>query len=145
MQQLSDKMSRFALLKQVVVPPVGWIKAIRKGIGMSLEQLGKKMSISKQAVLDMEKREKEGAITLRSLKQIAKAMDMHLVYGFVPYDGTLEDLVERKAKELATKIVMRTANTMNLEDQANTSIRIEKAIEERASLIKNQMPKILWD
>jgi len=34
---------------------------------------------------------------------------------------------------------------MKLEDQGNTNKRIQKAIEERAETIKNEMPKILWD
>jgi hypothetical protein len=70
---------------------------------------------------------------------------MELVYGFVPKDGSLDALIDRKAKELATQIVLRTSNTMKLEDQGNTSKRIDKAIKERAAMIKNEMPKILWD
>ena len=34
---------------------------------------------------------------------------------------------------------------MKLEDQENSKQRIEKAIEERATIIKNEMPKTLWD
>ena len=70
---------------------------------------------------------------------------MQLVYGFVPKDGTLDDLIERKAKELAIRIVSRTSNTMKLEDQENSKQRIKKAIEERTAIIKNEMPKMLWD
>ena len=135
----------YATLKQVAVPPTGWIKAIRNAIGMSMQQLGNKLSVSKQGILDIEKREKEGSITIRSLKEIARVLDMQLVYGFVPNDGSLDALIEKRAKELATKIVLRTSNTMKLEDQGNTNKRIEKAIKERAEEIKNDMPKILWD
>ena len=135
----------YATLKQVAVPPTGWIKAIRNAIGMSMQQLGNTLSVSKQGILDIEKREKEGSITIRSLKEIARVLDMQLVYGFVPNDGSLDALIEKRAKELATKIVLRTSNTMKLEDQGNTNKRIEKAIKERAEEIKNDMPKILWD
>lgn len=38
--------------------------------------------------------------------------------------------------------VMRTANTMNLENQANLKKRIETAIKEMAEALKNEMPKI---
>jgi len=145
LQQLNNKMGDFALLKQVAIPPTGWIKAIRTAIGMSMQQLGKKLSVSKQAILDIEKREKSGSITIKSLKEIARALDMQLVYGFVPNDGSLDALIEKKATELATKIVLRTSNTMKLENQGNTNTRIEKAIKERAEEIKNEMPKILWD
>ena len=145
LQQLNSKMLGYATLKQVAVPPTGWIKAIRNAIGMSMQQLGNKLSVSKQGILDIEKREKEGSITIRSLKEIARVLDMQLVYGFVPNDGSLDALIEKRAKELATKIVLRTSNTMKLEDQGNTNKRIEKAIKERAEEIKNDMPKILWD
>ena len=145
LQQLNSKMLGFASLKQVAIPPTGWIKAIRTAIGMSMQQLGNKLNVSKQGIMDIEKREKDGSITIKSLREIARAMDMQLVYGFVPNDGSLDALIEKRATELATQIVMRTANTMKLEDQANSKKRIETAIRERATAIKNEMPKILWD
>jgi predicted DNA-binding mobile mystery protein A len=145
LQQLNEKLAQLTDLQHVIVPPIGWIKAIRNGIGMSMEQLGKKLSITKQGVMDIEKREKEGAITIKSMQEIAKAMDMKLVYGFIPNEGDLEQMIETRAIEMAKKIVARTSNTMKLEDQANSKERIEKAIKERASEIINNTPKILWD
>jgi predicted DNA-binding mobile mystery protein A len=145
LQQLNSKMLGFAALKHVAMPPTGWIKAIRTAFGMSMQQLGNKLNISKQGVMDIEKREKDGSITIKSLRAIAHAMDMQLVYGFVPNDGTLDALIEKRATALATEIVMRTANTMKLEDQANSKKRIEAAIKERATAIQNEMPKIIWD
>jgi len=145
LQQLNNKMAAFASLQQIAMPPTGWVKAIRLALGMSMQQLGNKLSITKQSVQDIEKREKDGSITLRSLREAGKALDMKLVYGFVPNDGTLDALIERKAKELAVQIVMRTSNTMKLEDQENTRQRIEQAIQEKTESIKSEMPKILWD
>ena len=145
LQQLNNKMLRFASLKEEVVPSTGWIKAIRTSLGMSMQQLGNKLNISKQGVLDIERREKEGSISIKSLREVALDMDMKLVYGFIPLDGTLDALIEKKAKELAKQIVMRTAHTMQLEDQANSNERIEAAIRERTAAIQNEMPKILWD
>jgi predicted DNA-binding mobile mystery protein A len=144
-QQLNEKMGQLTVLQHVIVPPIGWIKAIRNGIGMSMEQLGKKLSITKQGVMDIEKRENEGAITIKSMKEIAMAMDMQFVYGFVPKAGSLEQMIETRALEIASKIVERTSTTMKLEDQANSKERVEKAIKERASEIINKTPKILWD
>ena len=144
-QQLNEKILRLAGMQHVIVPPIGWIKAIRNGIGMSMEQLGKKLSITKQGVMDIEKREKEGAITIKSMQEIAKAIDMQFVYGLVPDAGSLDQMIEMRALEMAIKIVQRTSNTMKLEDQANSKERIEKAIKERATEIINKTPKILWD
>lgn len=144
-QQLNSKMQAFASLQRVAPPPTGWIKAVRTAIGMSLQQLSNRLSITKQSVQEIEQREKEGSVTIKSLREAAKALDMQLIYGFIPNDGNLEALIHRKAKELATQIVLRTSNSMKLEDQENSQHRIEKAIEERAAIIKNEMPKALWD
>jgi predicted DNA-binding mobile mystery protein A len=142
-QQLNSKIMLFD--NGVKMPDIGWIKAIRTSLGMSMQQLANKLSVSKQNIDNLEKSEKEGTITLKSLKEVAKAMDMQLVYALVPNDGSLNALIERKAREIATQIVLRTSNTMKLEDQENTKQRIEKAIEERTIEIKNSLPKILWD
>ncbi|MFD1315170.1 mobile mystery protein A [Namhaeicola litoreus] len=138
-------MKAFEKAVLITPPPTGWLKAIRVSLGMSLQQLANKLSITKQSVQDIEKREKEGSITLRTLKDAANALDMKLVYALVPKDGSLDDLINRKAKELAANIVARTSNTMKLEDQENSEKRIIKAIEERTADIKNEMPKTLWD
>lgn len=143
-QQLDNRISSYLGLQRVI-PPAGWVHSVRTALGMSLQQLGNRLAITKQSVLDIERREKEGSITIKSLKQVADALDMKLVYGFIPNDGSLDALVDRKAKDLARQIVMRTSNTMKLEDQENSQQRIEKAIHERAAIIKNEMPKILWD
>ena len=145
LEQLDRKLKGFNTAAQVTPPPTGWLKAVRVSLGMSLQQLADKLSITKQSVQEIENREKEGNITLKTLKDTASALDMQLVYGFVPKDGTLDDLIERKAKELAIRIVSRTSNTMKLEDQENSKQRIKKAIEERTAIIKNEMPKMLWD
>src|ERR1700750_1877324 len=110
-QQLNSKMKIFAASKNVVYPPTGWVKAIRTALGISAEQLSRKLSMSKQSLQELEAREKNGSVTLKSLKKVAKALDMQLVYGFIPKDGSLDALIERRAKELATKIVLRTSNT----------------------------------
>jgi predicted DNA-binding mobile mystery protein A len=144
-EQLERKIQGFNTASKVISPPTGWIKGVRITLGISLQQLANKLAITKQSVQELEKRELEGNITLKTLKETANALDMQLVVGLVPKDGTLENLIERKAKELAIKIVSRTSNNMKLEDQENSKERLKKAIEERTAIIKNEMPKMLWD
>lgn len=112
---------------------------------MTLQQLANKLSISKQSVNELENREKDGGLTISKLKEVAAALDMHLVYGFVPKEKSLEAYIERKAREMAKEIVSRTSNNMKLESQGNSDNRIEKAIEERTEMIKRELPKSLWD
>ena len=145
LQQLDEKLKAFSIPARITIPPIGWIKAIRITMGISLEQLGKKLSITKQSMKEIEQREAEGTVTLNRLNEVAKALDMELVYGFVPKDGSLEALLERKSLEAATKIVMRTSQTMKLEDQEISAKRKENAIREMADEFKNELSKIIWD
>lgn len=144
-EQLESKIKAYAPITKIAIPPTGWIKAVRLALGMSLQQLANRISITKQSVQEMEQREKDGTISLKSLREAARALDMELVYGFVPKDGSLDALIDRKATALATQIVFRTSNSMKLEDQENSEARLKKAIEQRTSILKQQMPKILWD
>jgi predicted DNA-binding mobile mystery protein A len=144
-EQLNNKLNTYKSVENSILPTIGWIKTIRTSIGMSLEQLGNKLGISKQSVQQLEKRESEGAVTIHTLEEVARAMDMKLVYGFVPIDGSVDKLIERKARALATEIVMRTSNTMKLENQQVSSEKIQQAIEERTKQLMDTLPKILWD
>ena len=145
LEQLEQKIRAFKGVENSVPPSVGWIKTVRVSLGMTLQQLAGRLLVSKQNVSVMEAREAEGAITLKSLREVANALDMHLVYGFVAKDGSVDHLIDRKARALATQIISRTSTTMRLEDQENNPNRLERAIQERMILIKNELPKSLWD
>jgi predicted DNA-binding mobile mystery protein A len=144
-EQLNIRMGEISSLQNVSIPGTGWIKSTRTAIGMSLVQLGNRLGITKQSVQEIENREQEGTLSLKTLRDVASAMDMKLVYGFVPTDGSLEALIDRKANEAATKIVMRTSASMKLEGQENNEQRIQKAIAERADELKRELSKVLWD
>jgi predicted DNA-binding mobile mystery protein A len=143
--QLDKKLIQFNNLEKLVVPPNGWIHSIRQGINMSLRQLGKRLSITPQSVKEIEEREKTGTISLKLLKQVAAALDMYFVYGFIPRDKTLAKMVEKRALELAKQIVERTSIQMNLEDQKINEIRLKQAVKEKAEELTKEIPSILWD
>ncbi|MFO7671789.1 MAG: mobile mystery protein A [Bacteroidales bacterium] len=145
LEQLDNKIIKFKHLQEVIPPSSGWIHAIRLGINMSLRQLGEKMSITPQSVKEIEEREINGTVSLRVLKQVAFALKMDFVYGFVPHDQTLEQMIERRAHELAKQIVERASVQMELEDQKNADNRLAKAIKERTDELKRELPRYLWD
>lgn len=144
-KQLNDKLKVLKVVQSIPMPSGGWLKAIRTTLGMSLEQVGNKLGVSKQNIQSLEKREKEGSISLNTLKEVANAMEMDLVYALVPRDESLDKLIERKAEKLAKEIVLRTTQNMVLEDQENSQKRILEAIEERKNDLIMKMPKSLWD
>ncbi|MEN8250478.1 MAG: mobile mystery protein A [Bacteroidota bacterium] len=144
-EQLDNKIIKLSGTEQIIIPPAGWIHSIRQGINMSLKQLGQKLSITPQSVREIEEREKRGTISIKVLRQVALALNMHFVYGFVPKDQTLNKMVERRAAELAREIVERTSVQMSLEDQKVSKKRLQNAVSEKAEELKRQMPKMLWD
>jgi len=60
------------------------IKKCRLDKNMSLEELGKLLGISKQAVLDMEKREMQGRISIASILKSLEVMGYEFQYRAVP-------------------------------------------------------------
>lgn len=145
-EQLDKKFKSIQTVsKSMVVPTNGWINTLRKTLNISLKQLGKKLNVTSQNINQFEQREKDGSISIQKLKDVAEALDMNFIYTFIPKDGSLENLVEKRAKQVAKEIVMRTSHTMKLEDQENTEARLGKAIKDRAEKIKKELPKYLWD
>jgi len=143
--QMDKKIAAFLPVRGLPMPGGGWVHSIRTALGMSLKQLGKKLDITPQGVKDMERREEEGSITLQRLKEVAAVLDMQLVYGFVPKDDSLEQMIEKQAYKLAREIVLKTSQTMHLEDQGIDQDALMDAVEKRAEKIKNELPKKLWD
>lgn len=145
LEQTDRKLKPFNAVADVIVPVEGWVYTIRKALNMSLRQLSKRLGVSPQAVKAMELREKNGTISLNSLQETAKILNMKFVYAMIPNDGTLEALVKKRTMEIATEIVNRTSQNMKLEDQENRRERLLKAVDEKMNELQNEMPKFLWD
>ena len=144
-EQLDRKLKPFAGTEKVIVPDQGWINSIRVTLNMTLEQLGNKLNITRQGAKKIEGSESLGTVSLKSMKEIGAVLNMQFVYGFVPKDGSIENLVNHKAEELAKKIVLRTSQNMKLENQGNTDDQIKRAIGDLADELKREMNKSLWD
>ncbi len=144
-EQLDRKLTPFKQTESAIVPDKGWINAIRTTLNMTMAQLGMRLNITRQGVKGLEESESKGSITINSLKEAGNAMGFNLVYGFTPADGTIDDLINRKAEELAKRIVLRTNHNMMLEEQGIDDARIDESIKELAYDIKREMKKSLWD
>ena len=142
-EQLDRKLASYVNFSDV--PAKGWIHGIRTALKMSFRQFASRLGITAQSAQEIEEREKNGNISLKSLHEVASALNMRLVYGFVPRDGSFEEMLEKQALIVARKIVKRTDNTMKLEDQQVSKERVETAVRELADEIKREMPRYLWD
>lgn len=144
-EQADRKLQIFKGLEAIVIPPKGWINTVRVALKMSLRQLGSLLKISPQSVKEIEERERNGSLTIKSLRDAGLALNLKLVYGFIPMDGSIEKMIERRSYELAREIISRTSQSMKLEDQENREERLQKAVEMKAGEIIDKMPKYLWD
>ena len=144
-QQLDKKIEKISVLDESIIPSSGWIKTIRTALNMTLAQLAKRLGKTPPTIKELEDREANKSITLKKLMEVGEALDFKLVYGFIPKEGSLEKIIEKRALELAENILKKTSYNMALEDQQNSEERLEQAIKERALIIKWEMPKYLWD
>ena len=98
-------------------PAGGWIKAIREALGMSGDQLARRLGVTRFAVRSLEQQERDEGIRLSSLRRAAEALDCRLVYAFVP-NKSLENMVGDRAELVARRRLAGVQQTMALEDQA---------------------------
>lgn len=114
-------------------PSKGWIRAIRDALGMTSEQLGRRVSLRSQTIDDWEKAEANGSIQLKTMRRAAHALDCTFVYALIP-KSTLEGTVKSRARNIAVRELKRVSHTMKLEDQAtevdDQSARIDEYIRE---------------
>ena len=144
-QQLDQKLVAFKEAGKVLMPPKGWINTIRTTLNMTRDQLAAKLGLTKGGIQKIEEREATGQITINKLRAVGEALEMQFVYGFVPRDETIQNLIEIRAKKLARKIVLRTNQNMKLEDQGINDNKIDNLIIDLADEIKREMRKSLWD
>lgn len=144
-EQLDQKLNPFQKTELVLVPEKGWINTIRTTLNMTMDQLGTKLNITRQGVKRIEDSEAKGTLTINSLKEVAQALELKFVYGFVPKESSIDNLINSKAENLARKIVLRTNQNMKLEDQGISDEKINDSITDLANEIKREMRKSLWD
>ena len=113
-------------------PSNGWIRSVRKPLGMSVRQLAFRMGMTQQEVSQLEASELDDSVTLKTLRKAAEAMGCQLVYAIIPVDGSLQDIVCGQATQKAKEIVTAVDHTMQLEAQGvgNLQAKIEETAEE---------------
>jgi predicted DNA-binding mobile mystery protein A len=136
LNQLDLALQPFRSAQQVARPPKGWVRAIREAMGISARELAQACGTSRQLPLQLEKAEADDSITLKSLRKLAAALDCDLVYALVPRDGSMQSLLERRARVEATKRVLAVEHSMALEDQAVG--HIDQAIEAETQRLLRQ-------
>lgn len=124
-ERLDRKLAAIKPLDRFAMPPKGWVRAIRDAIGMTGKQLSRRVGMTPQAVVSLERSEAKGKIQLNTLRRAAEAMDCVLVYALVP-KTSLTEMVDYRAREIALQALLRVSHSMALEDQ-----QVDRDLEKR--------------
>jgi len=124
-------------------PSDGWARTIRRALGMTVGDLGRRIGISAPAVSQLEKGEREYTITLSRLQTLAEALDCDLVYAFVPRAG-LGAFLKREAERIARRRVDRVQHSMTLEAQDVGDEEIKNQIREQTEEILTGNWRRIW-
>jgi predicted DNA-binding mobile mystery protein A len=123
-------------------PSRGWIAALRTALGMSSTALAKLLKVSHPTILEYEKGEVSGSITLQTLRRVADALDAELIVALVPRKSVAATLRAR-AESIAREEMRAVIHTMRLEDQ---EVESEASREECEKLVTSLLarPRKLW-
>jgi len=126
------------------VPVKGWIRAIREALGMSGRQLAQRLKVSQPRITRLEQDELTGSVTIKTMQQVAEALDCTFVYALVPRTS-LEDTLRGQARMVAQERIERVAHSMLLEAQSLSAEEQHTSLEAAINELVREMPKELWD
>lgn len=145
-KQLDKQLKEWqAVSKKYSRPRNGWIKTLRTTLNMSAEQLAKRLGLTRARIAQLENAEINDAVTLRSLREAANAMECDFVYAIVPKNNsTLESIIKKRAEQIAKERVARTAHSMSLEAQSVDKDSLKNQTEEITKSLIENINKKIW-
>lgn len=121
----------------------GWIKTVRKALGMSGSQLAKRLGVTKGRVSQAESAELSGGSTIKSMQNMAQAMGCRFVYAVIP-EKEVESIIRDRAVLKAKEQIKAASTQMALEAQSLNDEQLAFEVDRLASEIIKKMPSDLW-
>ncbi|NWG25950.1 MAG: mobile mystery protein A [Pseudorhodoplanes sp.] len=143
-EQLDKRLNELRPLTKATRPPRGWIRAIREALGMTTAQLARRMDVRQPRIVELEKAEASGNITMRSLERAAEALGCQVVYALIPREP-LTTTLEERALQVAERQLSSVEQTMRLEAQGVDDQEQRKRTLERLADDLLRRPARLWD
>ena len=143
-EQYQSKLNQLIDIKTVIRPKEGWVRTLRKALGMSSPQLAKRLEMSKSQASQMERMEAEDRITLKQLRRVANSLDCDLMYALVPRKP-IDSMLHDRARQKAQKLVAKTDVQMKLEAQQLSNEQLEVQIKMETERLLREMPRNLWE
>ncbi|MCR9196529.1 MAG: mobile mystery protein A [Hyphomonas sp.] len=132
-------------LANLKTPAEGWLSMLRKALGMSGAQVAERAGVTRAAIYQAERNERNGAITINQMQKFAAAMDGRFVYAIVPDGGRVEDVLRAQARRKAEERIRRASAHMALEKQALTPAQTAQRIDDLADELLREMPPDFWE
>lgn len=126
------------------MPKEGWIRTVRKALGMSGAQLGRKMGKTRAAISNIEKAELSGGVTIAAMEQLAEALGCRFVYAIVP-EAQIEGVIEKQAEKKAEGLVRKANQHMALEAQSLESDKVAYEVDRLKQGFIKDAPADLWN
>jgi predicted DNA-binding mobile mystery protein A len=139
--RLDQRLSGLGPVERYNLPVRGWIKAIREALGMTTEQLARRLGVKQPSIVQMEQSEVKGSIQLATLRRVAAALDCTLVYAFVP-KKSLEETVRSRARNFIRGRRAPVEHSMLLEDQKVQGTTEEARLDEA---LRETSPSLFWE
>ena len=140
-KHLDARFKHLGPVERFAVPVHGWIKAIREALGMTTEQLAKRLGVKQPSVVALELSEAKGTIELVTLRRVAEALDCTLVYALLP-NRPLEVAVRNRARAFMRRRREPVEHSMLLEDQKVDGKNAEAVLDE---IVRETNPRLFWD
>jgi len=141
--QCRSKIDQLIDIKPISRPKEGWIRTLRKTLGMSSPQLATRLDVSKSQASQIERMEIEDRITLKQLRRVADALDCDLVYALVPRQS-IDSMIRDRAKLKAEQLVSKTDMQMKLEAQQLSNEKLQEQVKFETERLVREMPRDLW-
>lgn len=145
-KQLDRQLKEWQILNNKFgMPKTGWIKTLRTALNMSAEQFANRLGLTRARVNQLESSEAHDAVTLRTLREAANALDCDLVYAIVPKgNSTLEEIIKKQAEKVANERVTTVAHSMSLESQSIDAEMLQMQKDELAKNLMEHLNKKFW-
>lgn len=116
-ESLDEVLGTFREGMRSLRPSAGWVRTIRESLGMSAEQLARRIGVSRATIVTLERSEARGRITLASLEKLSRGLGCRVVYALVPEMGaSLADMKRARARKVARgQLASREADRSELE------------------------------
>jgi len=102
-RELDRELRSFLIARRVHRPSGGWLRAVRKTLGLTATGMAQDLRVSPAAIFQMERSEWKDKISLAGLDRAARAMSCKLVYAIVPYKGSFEEHAAKDVKNLVQR------------------------------------------